>query len=147
MTALRAARSTDAGKLGAILSEFVATTPWMSHLHSGAEDIAHAGQMIDAGRVTVAEQEGKIVGFIASDGQNLDALYVAKDARRAGIAEALLRHVQSQQERIELWTFQANTPAQEFYLKHGFVEVTRTDWATNDEQLPDIRYSWQRKAN
>jgi GNAT superfamily N-acetyltransferase len=146
MTTLRAARSTDAGKVGAILSEFVQTTAWMPRLHSGAEDIAHAGQLIAAGLVTVAEQKGKIVGFIATDGQDLDALYVAETARRAGVGETLLTHVRSQQDRIELWTFQANTPAQQFYLKHGFVEVTRTDGVGNDEGLPDIRYSWQRKA-
>ena len=61
MTRLRPARSTDAGAVGAILSEFAATTEWMPKLHTGAEDIAHAGALIDRGWVTVAEMDGVVV--------------------------------------------------------------------------------------
>lgn len=146
MTVLRAARSTDAGSVGEILSEFVDTTDWIPRLHSRAQDIGHAGSMIARGWVTVAEQAGRVVGFAAAEGTDLDALYVAQDARGQGIGTALLAHVQAQRDSLELWTFQANAPAQDFYLKHGFSEVTRTDGSANDEHLPDIRYAWKREA-
>lgn len=144
MIGVRAARPTDAGKVGAILSEFVATTEWMPQLHTGAEDIAHAGAMIARGWVSVAEVDGQVVGFVACEGGDLDALYVARAQRRHGVGTALLRHVQQGHAALALWTFQANFPAQEFYLKHGFIEQKRTDGAGNDEGLPDIRFHWRR---
>jgi ribosomal protein S18 acetylase RimI-like enzyme len=45
-------------------------------------------------------------------------------------------------EGLQLWTFQANEPAQRFYERHGFVDAERTDGAGNEERAPDIRYQW-----
>jgi GNAT superfamily N-acetyltransferase len=140
------ARDLDAGAVGAILSEFVDTSDWMPRIHTRAEDIAHAARMIDLGRVHVAEDNGTVVGFCASNGDDLDALYVAAGKRGQGVGAALLRHAQSAVDRLELWTFQANEGAQRFYLCHGFVEVQRTDGSGNDERLPDIQYEWQRET-
>jgi len=146
VTVLRPARSTDAGTVGGILTEFAATTEWMPKLHSGAEDIAHAGAMIKRGWVTVAEQDGGVIGFAACDGADLDALYVAGAIRGQGVGTALLQHMMVQHDRLSLWTFQTNEGAQRFYLRHGFTEVQRTDGATTDEKLPDVRFEWQRKG-
>jgi GNAT superfamily N-acetyltransferase len=144
--ALRAARSTDAGNVGAILTQFAATTPWMPRLHSAAQDIAHAGMMIDRGWVTVAHVDAEIVGFSACNGEDLDALYVFAEARGLGVGTALLKHLQAERQQLGLWTFQANTDAQRFYLRHGFQERRRTDGSGTEEKLPDIRYLWQREA-
>lgn len=146
MTALRMARDLDAGAVGAILSEFVDTSDWMPRIHTRAEDIAHAARMIDLGRVHVAEDNGKVVGFCARNGDDLDALYVASEKRGQGVGAALLRHAQTVVDRLELWTFQGNEGAQRFYLRHGFVELQRTDGSGNDERLPDIQYEWQRET-
>jgi GNAT superfamily N-acetyltransferase len=146
VTNLRMARDLDAGAVGAILSEFVDTSDWMPRIHSRAEDIAHAARMIDLGRVHVAEDNGTVVGFCARNGDDLDALYVIAEKRGQGIGAALLRHAQSAVDRLELWTFQANTGAQRFYQRHGFAEVQRTDGSGNDERLPDIQYEWQRET-
>tara|TARA_R110002126_G_scaffold10527_7_gene48344 strand:+ start:143633 stop:144061 length:429 start_codon:yes stop_codon:yes gene_type:complete len=140
------ARDLDAGAVGAILSEFVDTSDWMPRIHTRAEDIAHAARMIDLGRVHVVEDNGKVVGFCARNGDDLDALYVASEKRGQGIGAALLRHAQTAVDRLELWTFQANEGAQRFYLRHGFVELQRTDGSGNDERLPDIQYEWQRET-
>jgi GNAT superfamily N-acetyltransferase len=146
VTNLRMARDLDAGAVGAILSEFVDTSDWMPRIHTRAEDIAHAARMIELGRVHMAEDKGTVVGFCARNGYDLDALYVIAEKRGQGVGAALLRHAQSAVDRLELWTFQANTGAQRFYLRHGFVEVQRTDGSGNDEGLPDIQYEWQRET-
>jgi GNAT superfamily N-acetyltransferase len=140
------ARDLDAGAVGAILSEFVDTSDWMPRIHTRAEDIAHAARMIDLGRVHVAEDNGKVVGFCARNGDDLDALYVASEKRGQGVGASLLRRAQTVVNRLELWTFQANEGAQRFYLRHGFVELQRTDGSGNDERLPDIQYEWQRET-
>lgn len=142
---LRAAQPLDAGPAGAILSEFAETTEWMPRLHTAAEDIGFAGAMIDKGWVTVAGRQTAVEGFIACDGTWINALYVSKAARGHGLGSALLAQAQASGNELELWTFQANKAAQRFYEAHGFRAVEHTDGAGNDENLPDIRFSWKRK--
>ena len=143
---LRAARSTDAGAVGGILSEFIDTTDWMPRIHTRAEDLSFAGMMIARNWVTVAEEEGAVQGFAACDGADLNALYVAGHARRRGIGSALLSTLKESRKMLELWTFQRNTQAQKFYIRHGFIEIERSDGARNDEKLHDVRYVWNREA-
>lgn len=146
MIRLRAARPVDAGAVGMILSEFVDTTPWMPRIHSRAQDLAHAADMIDLGWVTLAVGVDEVLGFAARDAAQLHALYVARAARGQGIGSDLLRQAQAAAPALTLWTFQANTGAQRFYLRHGFREALRTQGEANDEGLPDIRYEWQQEA-
>lgn len=141
---LRPARPTDAGTVGAILSQFIDETPWMPRIHTRAEDLHHAGVMIDRGWVTVAENTTAVAGFAARDGADVNALYVRADYRNHGCGAALLGAMQKSQAHLTLWTFQANLGAQRFYQRHGFSEVERTDGAGNDEGLPDIRLVWKR---
>ncbi len=143
---LRAAHPLDAGLVGAILSEFAENTEWMPRLHSRAEDISFAGSMIEKGWMTVAGRHEGVEAFVACDGAFINALYVSESARGIGLGSALLSRVQSQHRHLELWTFEANKLAQIFYEARGFQEVERTDGAGNDENLPDIRYLWNRKA-
>ncbi|WP_292294478.1 GNAT family N-acetyltransferase [Marivita sp.] len=143
MTVLRPATALDAGRVGAILSAWIDETPWMPRIHTRAEDIAHAAMMVDRGWVTVSETSG-ITGFLARNGDDIHALYIAPEQRGQGIGSRLLADAMQQQDQLTLWTFQSNTGAQTFYERHGFSPVERTDGTGNDEGLPDIRYQWQR---
>lgn len=148
MTAqLRAARTTDAGKLGAIMQDFIDKAPWMPVLHSKAETISFCGTMIDRGWVTVAENFGRVIGFLALDGNEVAALYIARDVQGLGIGAVLLGHAKTHCEQLTLWTFQANTGAVRFYQSHGFCEVTRSNGGLNDEKLPDIQFLWMQKES
>lgn len=141
---LRPAQPTDAGQIGEILHRFETDTPWMPKEHSGAEAIAFCGVMIDRGWVIIAAHGRQILGFLARDGEEICALYVAPHARNQGIGAALLTQAKAQVSQITLWTFQANIDAQRFYLGHDFVEVGRTDGLGNAENLPDIAYVWNK---
>ena len=140
---LRDARSTDAGKLGAILAGFQADTPWMPDLWTGAECIAFCGRLIDEGIIRVAD-DGGIVGFIARRGPEVLALYVATGARGQGIGSCLLAEAQGSEPALSLRTFEANLRARAFYERHGFGEAGRGDGSGNDEGLPDILFTWER---
>ncbi|MCJ7874929.1 GNAT family N-acetyltransferase [Phaeobacter sp. J2-8] len=142
---IRPARSTDAGKIGEIMTEGNAAPDWKPHLHSAAQDIAFCGRMIDRGWVRVAENnDGRIVGFIARDGEEINTLYVRATAQGRGVGKQLLREAMRDATRLELWTFQLNTGARRFYEREGFVAVKETDGADNQEQLPDVRFAWER---
>lgn len=142
---LRPARSLDAGAVGDILYGFSREKAWMPELHTGAETIAFCGQMIDKGWVTVAEQAGRVVGFLALNGAEIQSLYLAPDARGQGIGRCLLEHAKAGRTELSLFAFQDNSPACRFYERNGFAEVVRSDGSANDEKLPDIRYVWRRK--
>ncbi|SNR63276.1 GNAT family N-acetyltransferase [Puniceibacterium sediminis] len=143
---LRPARSTDAGSLAAMMTAAVAENPWKPRLHTGAEDIAFVGHMIDRGWVTVAEdlEEQRPLGFLAQDGAEVNALFVALSARNKGVGRALLDNAKTTSDTLTLWTFEANTGAQRFYRREGFTEVRRTDGRDNDEGLPDVLFRWQK---
>ena len=139
---LRPARDADAAACGAILQGWLDATDWMPDLHDLEETIGFCGRLIAADDVTVAD-DGSVRGFLARRGEDIPALYVAAQARGRGVGSALIGAAQAASERLELWTFQANTDARRFYGRHGFVEVRRTE-GDNDEGLPDIRLAWER---
>ena len=140
---LRPARSTDPGKIGAILSEFIDTTDWMPRIHTRAEDVSFCASMIDRGWVTVAQQD-RVCGFLAQAGDEVNCLYVTNDAQGQGIGKVLLDHAKDTVDRLELWTFQANERARRFYAREGFVETDLTGGQRNDEKLPDVFLVWER---
>lgn len=142
---LRPGHPLDAGRLGDMISRAVDSQPWMPRLHTGAEDIAHAGHMIDKGWVTVAEVDYTPAGFIARDGGYIHSLYIAAEAQGSGIGTRLLDDAKTQNDRLELWTLQANRGAQRFYRREGFRPDGESDGAHNEEGLPDMRFVWTRE--
>lgn len=143
---LRPAQPLDAGAVGAIMTDFAREASWLPRIHTAAEDIAHADAMIARGWVTVAERAGRIAGFAACEGGDLDALYVAEEARGLGVGSALLGQLKAAHPVLTCWTFQANAPAIAFYRQHGFAQTGRGDGSANDEGLPDLTLHWQREA-
>jgi len=136
------ARSLDAGAVGHILSVSNDLMPWLPRIHSAAEEIKYAGQMIEAGWVKVAKADGQIVGFIARHENEIYALYVLPEMHDKGIGTALIDDAKRECDHLALWSYQANASASRFYGLRSFVEVDRTDGETNDAKLPDIRYAW-----
>ena len=138
------ARSLDAGAIGHILSRTNEQMPWLPQMHSAAEEIKYAGDMIEAEWVRVAKLDGKVVGFIARHDDQIHALYVLPDAQDNGVGTALLSDAKESCDHLRLWSYQANHSATRFYGLRGFIETERTDGAENDAGLPDIRFEWSR---
>jgi GNAT superfamily N-acetyltransferase len=111
---------------------------YASFLRGQLDDHEHA--------VFVAEQDGRVVGYIYAGVEPLSwkelrdragflhDLVVVEDARRGGVATALLTAAIEwlatlNVPRVMLWTAQQNTAAQELFEKRGFrrtmVEMTR----------------------
>ena len=138
------ARALDAGAVGHILSVSNDAMPWLPRVHSAAEEIKYAGDMIDAGWVRVAKADGKVVGFIARHESEVHALYVLPDAQDRGVGTALLEDAKSACDTLTLWSYEANGVAAQFYDLRGFKEIDRTDGSENDTNLPDIRFEWKK---
>jgi GNAT superfamily N-acetyltransferase len=92
--------------------------------------------------VWLAEVADRLLGFAHLTTEWLDGLYVHPAAQRSGVGSALLDLAKARRpDGFGLWVFESNTPARDFYLRHGLVEVERTDGSANEENAPDIRRS------
>ena len=96
----------------------------------------------------VARLGGRIVGFMAVAGDDLDQLYLLPGYYRQGIGSALLAKARERSpDGLRLFTFQRNMRARAFYEAHGFSIVDMNDGARNEENEPDILYAWRPQTN
>lgn len=144
---LQKATREDCPAMGRILLNWVDETGWMPRIHPRDSYPVFAELLENISDVTVARIDGRVVGFIARQDNDIQALYVESAARGQGVGKALLDHAKSQVDKIGLWTFQANTAAQRFYRREGFREQRRTDGQGNDEKLPDVYMTWARTGD
>ena len=102
-----------------------------------------AGWDLTAYDVRVGVVDGRVVGYSRATPTWLDDLYVHPEAQGRGVGAALLAEVlAAHPDGIGLWVFESNGPAHEFYLRHGFVALERTDGSANEELAPDIKMVW-----
>jgi GNAT superfamily N-acetyltransferase len=101
------------------------------------------GWFIDRDEAWVSEEDGRIVGFLCLNGDEVTHINVAPDAQNSGVGTKLMEHAKSlRPERLELWVFQKNEGARRFYERHGFRLAKLTDGAGNMEKEPDAFYEW-----
>ncbi|WP_133802425.1 GNAT family N-acetyltransferase [Kribbella caucasensis] len=113
-------------------------------IHTSEEvRIWFADVLLPDGETWIALDDGRIVAVLTLDGDDLDQLYVDPDVAGQGIGSALVDLAKDLRPGgLALWTFQSNLRAQEFYRRHGFTEVRRTDGSANEERAPDVRMVW-----
>jgi GNAT superfamily N-acetyltransferase len=121
--------------------------PWLAKPHTLEEDEGWvAGVLLPSHDVRVAvslADQGALIGVVALSPGWVNQLSVATSEQGRGIGSRLLRLAQeSTTEALQLWTFQRNIRAREFYEWHGFVEVRRTN-GDNEEHEPDVLYRWE----
>ena len=113
-------------------------------VHSREETHAWmAGRLAADSEGWVAEQDGRIVGYLVITGDWVDDLFLAPGETGQGAGAALLDLAKAQRpEGLCLWVFETNHGARRFYRRHGFVELERTDGSGNEERAPDVRMAW-----
>jgi GNAT superfamily N-acetyltransferase len=90
-------------------------------LESNPDAIELPGEQIDSGNVVVAEIDGRIAGFAALLGGELDGLFVEPALWRRGIGAALVERAAHEARRNGLsLTVTAGPSARLFYEKCGF---------------------------
>lgn len=143
---LRPATPEDAPACARIVSDWIDATDWMPRQRALEEIEANYRDRVFLNRiVTVAEIRGTVAGYLAldRDSDEITALFVGP--RGQGVGAALVSAAKQARDQLSLWTFQANAGARRFYAREGFHEVERSA-GENDENLPDIRFQWQRGA-
>ncbi|MFJ2745024.1 GNAT family N-acetyltransferase [Streptomyces sp. NPDC087440] len=101
--------------------------------------------LVPGGDMWVAQEtaDGAVAGVLVLDGTGIDQLHLAPEQRGRGLGDLLVSKAKELRPTgLELWTFQVNTPAHRFYVRHGFTEAERTDGSRNEEREPDVRFVW-----
>jgi len=146
-TALRPAAPSDASAIAEVLVEsrraFLPFLPFAHPPHEVRRWVAE--HLIAFGRVTVTEQDGKVVAVLATSEDEaqswIDQLYVLPGYERRGLGSQLLEHAHAILPRpIRLYTFQANAGARQFYERFGYQVIKLTDGQLNEEKCPDVLY-------
>lgn len=142
---IRPARAGDAHEIARIHRQAITIAmPWLPRLHTSAEDLRFfTDEVLPKQSVFVADVAKQVVGFIAFDEGWVHHLYLAPDRWRQGIGGRLLQQAKESSTSLQLWTFERNQAARDFYALHGFCEVEKTDGRHNEEQTPDVRLEWK----
>jgi GNAT superfamily N-acetyltransferase len=145
MISVRRATIEDVDDIAALFAVSRRLLTFLPDLHSVAEDRAHIrDKVLVEYRVSVAERDGRIVGFMAELDGWIEHFYMDAARLRSGIGSVLIADAKARNESLELWCFANNIRARSFYEKHGFVAVKFTDGAGNEAKAPDILYRWER---
>ena len=97
---------------------------------------------------TVAMMDGRIVGFVMAIVDEIEQIYVARDARGTGTAEALLRHgervIGTHHEIAWLAVVEGNARARAFYERLGWSDAGAIDYQAEADggtmTVPSRRY-------
>jgi GNAT superfamily N-acetyltransferase len=141
---IRRATPDDVPAIAALFGRSFGTLRFLPKLHTPEEDRAHLARVVAEQDVWVAEEDGRLAGFIALDGDVGTFFYVDPLAQKRGVGSALFEHVQRERPQgFTFWVFQANARARQFYEKRGCLPVEFTDGSGNEEKEPDVRYEWK----
>ncbi|MEO0485501.1 MAG: GNAT family N-acetyltransferase [Pseudomonadota bacterium] len=136
-TRIRAARPEDAAACVTILRDWIVSEPWMPMLHTRASMETFWTSRLSEVPAQVLVKDNQVTGFAVFDAPWLTALYLTPAARGQGNGARLLTAITTGAPVTDLWVFEANTVAHQFYAAQGFREVRRTA-GDNEEGLPDI---------
>lgn len=142
---LRAATLDDADDVARIhLDSIRAAMPWLARPHT--DEQVHEwtrGTLVPGGGVGVAEIDGAVVGYSWTQPGWLNGLYVGPGFQGRGVGSALFERAQRQlPDGFDLWVFQRNQRALDFYARYACREERRTDGARNEEREPDVLLHW-----
>jgi ribosomal protein S18 acetylase RimI-like enzyme len=140
---IRRATAQDVEQIVDVFERSFATLDFLPKLHTHEENVTFLAGVVDRQDVWVDERDGRVIGFLALDGDDGTFFYVDPEAHGEGIGTALFEHAQRERPQgFSFWAFQDNVKARHFYEKRGCVAVEFTDGSGNEEKTPDVRYRW-----
>jgi ribosomal protein S18 acetylase RimI-like enzyme len=146
-TVIRPADQTDADAITSVfLASRAAAMPYLPRLYDDEQTGAFITHVVlPQCRVWVAEssQIGEVVGFAALEDDLLEHLYLRPDFQRQGVGTQLLDEARAASPAgLTLRVFTRNTAARAFYKRHGFDQLDENDGSRNEENEPDMTYTW-----
>ncbi len=96
----------------------------------------YTAEALGRAEVYAAEEDGRVVGFIGLDGDNIEGVFVEDDCRCRGVGKSLIDFVKERHTKLTLCVYEKNTRAAEFYKREGFVPVRKKpDISTGETEI------------
>ena len=110
-------------------------------IHTNAEDRAWVAARLADGEheAWLAEEAGEVLGYALFTEVWLDHLFIRPDRLGDGIGTLLLDVVRWLRPKALLVGVRAERSGSDSYLRHGLVDLERTDGDANEERAPDVR--------
>ena len=145
---LRPAIANDVDGIARVFSPSYRLLTFLPELHTVEEDHWFIANIIlEECEVTVAERHSSIVSFLARQIEEIRLMHTHPDYIGRGVGSLLLDAAKNTGvAALELWCFQANVRARQFYEARGFHPIKFTDGEHNEEKTPDVRYRWERST-
>jgi putative acetyltransferase len=119
--AIRRSRPGDVARVIEIWRGAVAAThDFLAVADRDEIDTAACAYLVGASLWVLVDETDRPMAFSAVTGSNMDALFVAAEARGRGIGRQLVRHALSLTSKLSTQVNEQNSQAMGFYLKLGF---------------------------
>jgi len=92
---------------------------------------------LDRSETWIYEDEGRVVGFMSLNGNEVGAIFIYPEMQGRGIGRALMDVAKGLHETLELEVFKENLNARGFYEHYGF--VTFKEYVPEDIGRPMLR--------
>ncbi|MCH9651071.1 MAG: GNAT family N-acetyltransferase [Deltaproteobacteria bacterium] len=94
----------------------------------------------------VAEQDGRVVGFISLLGNEVGAIFLQPNCHGKGLGRALMDKARELRGELEVEVFTANEIGRAFYAKYGFELVEKKAHPPTGLELLRLRLAAESKA-
>ena len=96
-------------------------------------------QYLPVAETWVYEESGEVVGFIAMIDDEIGGIFVNPKQQRRGIGRALIEHVRSSRDQLEVEVFEANEIGRAFYDGFGFKQISKSRHEATGNSLLRLR--------
>ena len=143
--ALRPVEPTDTQAVGDVFLAALAGMTYLPELYTEEETRTFISDvLLPKNEVWVAEDGGRVIGFLGLWGDVVSHLWVYPDRQNQGVGTALIGLAKERRPSgLRLQVFQQNVGARRLYERHGFTLVRLADGSGNQEGEPEAFYEWR----
>ncbi len=137
---IRHAVPEDAAACAAIIMGWLQDTAWIAPRFSEAELTELIRDGLAIREIYVAGDP--VAGYLSFNPEVDQVVGLYSAAPGHGVGKALMDHVKTGRDYLQLWSHEPNTAAHRFYEREGFLRVGRNP--EGDDGIPEIRMEWHR---
>ena len=143
--ALRPVEATDTQAVGDVYMAALAGMTYLPALYTEEENRTFIRDvLLPNNEVWVAEDHGRVIGFLGLWGDVISHLWVAPGHQNLGVGTALLTLAKERRpDGLQLQVYQRNVGARRLYERHGFKLLRLVDGSGNREGEPEAFYEWR----